>query len=184
MQLTLQQAAVSLGKTRRQVQYLIQQGRLPAKKIGGRWYVESSALQQDPAASQRANRRDAQLQSAIEEALRPPNTRRSYSLRDLKAFQVLLPLYRRLLDTQGSEHPASRHLKTALEHLAQGCHRFGNSEKTSAYRACRDATSLAVLELMLEGDAHVDFVNALEGDFMAALAGLLRRAERKRDSLS
>jgi len=95
MELTLEQAAVSLGKTRRQVRYLIQQGRLPARKTGGRWYVESAALQQDPAAAHRAQGRDAQLQSAIEEALRPAATRRSYSLQDLKAFQVLLPLYGR-----------------------------------------------------------------------------------------
>jgi hypothetical protein len=62
-------------------------------------------------------------------------------------------------------------------------HRFGRSEKTVAYRACRDAASLAVLELMLHGDgAHDDVVHALEGDFMAALAGLLRRADRKRDA--
>jgi excisionase family DNA binding protein len=52
MQLTLHQAAAALGKTRRQVQYLIQQGRLPAQKVGGRWYVESADLEADPAAAQ------------------------------------------------------------------------------------------------------------------------------------
>jgi hypothetical protein len=134
-------------------------------------------------AAQRAQRRDTQLQSAIEEALVPAATRRRYSLRDLKAFQVLLPLYRRLRDLTSAEHPAALHLKAALGHLAQGCHRFGRSEKTLAYRACRDAASLAVLELMLDGeDAHEAVAKALDEDFMAALAGLLRRADRRRDT--
>jgi excisionase family DNA binding protein len=182
MQLTLQQAAAALGKTRRQVQYLILQGRLPATKVGGRWYVESTDLEADPAAGQRAQQRQGQLQAAVEDALQPGRKARRYSLRDLKAFQIMLPLYARLRQT-GAAAPAIQYLKTALEQLAQGCHRFGRSEKTSAYRAARDAASLAVLELLLDDDrTHEEVITALEDDFMAALAGLLRRVDRSRSN--
>ena len=40
MELSLQQTADILGKTRRQVLYMIDQGRLPGKKVGGRWVVD------------------------------------------------------------------------------------------------------------------------------------------------
>jgi hypothetical protein len=81
----------------------------------------------------------------------------------------------------GSGHAAATHLKTALEHLAQGCHRYGREEKTAAYRAARDAASLAVLELLLDaGGPHEALVSSVEGDLMPALAGLLRRTERRR----
>ena len=38
MQLSLQQTTHILGKTRRQVLYMIEQGRLPAKKVGAAGY--------------------------------------------------------------------------------------------------------------------------------------------------
>ena len=44
MQLTLEQAATSLGKSKRQVLYMIQNGRLPAQKLAGRWWIESQHL--------------------------------------------------------------------------------------------------------------------------------------------
>lgn len=182
MHLTLQQTATTLGKSVRQVRYLIQQGRLPAQKVGGRWVVESSALEgAAPGMAERAQRRTGQLRAAIDEALTPKESGRPYSLRDLKAFQLSEPLYRCLCQELGSGHAAATHLKTALEHLAQGCHRYGREEKTAAYRAARDAASLAVLELLLDaGGPHEALVSSVEGDLMPALAGLLRRTERRR----
>ena len=47
MKLSLSQAAEQLGKTRRQIRYMIQEGRLEASKEGGRWSVDSGALPLD-----------------------------------------------------------------------------------------------------------------------------------------
>ncbi|AUB82206.1 helix-turn-helix domain-containing protein [Candidatus Thiodictyon syntrophicum] len=44
MQLTLEQAAERLGKSVRQVRYLIQSGVLPAAKTGGRWLIAAAAF--------------------------------------------------------------------------------------------------------------------------------------------
>lgn len=40
----MSQAADEFGKTRRQIRYMIQEGRLAARKEGGRWVVDSEAL--------------------------------------------------------------------------------------------------------------------------------------------
>jgi excisionase family DNA binding protein len=183
MKLSLNEAAAALGKTRRQLVYLIEQGRLPAEKVGGRWYLDSAALEQDPATAQRAQIKQANLRDAIEDALLPTQRQRRYSLRDLKAFQIARPLYRKLCEHPGADHPATRHLHQCLEHLAQGCHRYTRAEKARAYQAARDAASLAALELILVEEPGPDtFPDTLEQDLMPAIAGLLRRVERRAEA--
>ena len=44
MQLTLRQAADKLGKSIRQVRYMIQLGQLAATKFGGEWHIDVAAL--------------------------------------------------------------------------------------------------------------------------------------------
>jgi excisionase family DNA binding protein len=44
MWLSLQQAAERLGKSVRQIRYLIQTGALPATKSGGRWRIAAGDL--------------------------------------------------------------------------------------------------------------------------------------------
>ena len=66
-------------------------------------------------------------------------------------------------------------------HLARGCHRYEQNDKATAYRAARDAASAAVCEAIMSGHAQVDdIVTPIEQDLMAALAGLLRRLDKKR----
>jgi hypothetical protein len=184
MQLTLEQTATRLGKSKRQVLYMIQKGRLQAQKIAGRWWIESHHLPRSDAQQHSYDRKQRQLRAAVEEALEiDPEAARSrrYSVRDLKAFQIALPLYHQALETFGAEHPATRCLKGVLEQLTRGCHRFDRSDKSEAYRAARDQASLAVCELVLAGSEVADqLIHALEQDLMAALAGLMRRVDRRR----
>jgi hypothetical protein len=181
MKLTLDQAAVKMGMSARQVRYLIQQGRLPAEKLAGRWFIDTANLPLDEAARQRRGRREARLLAVAEEAVTGGGERTRYSVRDLKAFQIALPVYRELRANLGDDHGAVRHVRAALDHLTQGCHRYGRAEKIEAYRAARDAVSLAVCALLLADSADLTaIVDVLEQEFMPAAAGLLRRAERKR----
>ncbi len=102
-----------------------------------------------------------------------------YSVRDLKAFQITLPLYRQARQELGEEHSATQALRRVLEHLSCGCHRFEYKEKAEAYRIARDQASLAVCELAInETKAAEQLLQALEQDLMAALAGLLRRLDK------
>jgi excisionase family DNA binding protein len=180
MQLSLQEVAQILGKTRRQVLYLIEQGRLPARKIGGRWAIERADLQIDEDIQQRASQKQAQFKAAIEEALTPGQNRR-YTLRDLKAVQVAMPIYRELAGRGDGWHKAAEHLRHCLDQLALGCHRYDRQEKTAAYRAARDAASLAAMELLLHHseDPEDPLLAAIEQELMPAFAGLLRRSERR-----
>jgi hypothetical protein len=102
-------------------------------------------------------------------------------VRDLKAFQIALPLHRQTVTAFGADHPATQCLRRVLEQLTQGCHRFDRSDNAAAYRTARDAASLAVCELVLTESASADpLVNAIEQDLMAALAGLIRRVDKRK----
>ena len=184
MQLTLEQAATRLGKSKRQVLYMIQQGHLPAQKLAGRWWIESQHLPLSDGQQHSYDRKQRQLRAAVEEALdiEPETARpRRYSVRDLKAFQITLPLQRQAQAEFGADHPATQCLKRVLEQLTRGCHRYERSDKAEAYRAARDQASLAVCELVLTESAAADqLIHALEQDLMAALAGLMRRVDRRR----
>jgi len=185
MKLTLGQAATALGKTRRQLVYLIEQGRLPAEKVGGRWYLDSVVLERDPATARRLDIKNAMLKDAVEDALLPSGKQRHYSLKDIKAFQIAHPLYQGLRQRSGAPDLATAHLHECLRQLAQGCHRYGRAEKTRAYQAARDAASLAVLELMLLQDRDLEgTIDALEQDLMPAIAGLLGRLDRCEEALA
>ncbi len=184
MQLTLEQAATRICKSKRQVLYLIQTNRLPAEKVAGRWSIESDNLPLSEGQQHGHERKQRQLRAAVEEALdiEPETTRpKRYSVRDLKAFQVALPLHQKAQEALGPEHPATHCLKRVLEQLTQGCHRFERSDKAEAYRTARDQASLAVCELVLTGsDVADELIQALEQDLMATLAGLMRRMDKRR----
>jgi excisionase family DNA binding protein len=184
MKLTLEQAATRLGKSKRQVLYLIRNGGLPAEKMAGRWFIESDDLPLNPAQRHHMERKQRQLRAAVEEALiiePEEEPAKRYSVQDLKAFQIALPLYRKACQVLSEEHPASRALKRVLELLSQGCHRFDRQEKADAYGAARDQASLAVCELVLTESEPADQLrHILEQDLMAALAGLMRRVDGRR----
>ncbi len=95
MELTLKEAAQRLGRSVRQIRYLIEQGRLKAHKRGGVWFVDPATLREGEAEghTQAQARRHARLRDAVEEVLDAGQPQRRYSLRDLKAFQIAGPLY-------------------------------------------------------------------------------------------
>jgi hypothetical protein len=192
MLLSLQDAADRLGKTRRQLRYMIQTQRIQAVKTAGRWMIEADDLPLSGPQRQAVDRRERQLQAAVERGLGldEGSRRRRWSVRDLKAVQVALPLYRHCAAGLGTDHPASTALGECLQALTRGCHRFERADKAAAYRAARDAASSAVFHLLLADtdpgiepaapDHPAALITAIEQDLMAALAGLLRRLERNR----
>ncbi len=181
MKLNLSQAAERLGKTRRQIRYMIQQGRLKAGKDGGRWVVDSDDLPLTDAGQAARARQETGLRDAVDSALGAHNKSR-YSLRDLRAVVVGLPLYHRCLALTGPESVATRELRIALDHLAIGYHRYGLSDKRDAYRAARDAAARAAMDLLLaEQAAASEILDAIEQEMIPAFVGVLRRTERRSD---
>ncbi len=182
MKLTLEQAAEQLGKSRRQVRYLIQSGQLTANKDGHRWYVDSEDMPRSPGQRQADRRKREQLAEVVDESLALPTERgrQRYSVRDLRAFQVCLSIYHDTGAAFGAEHDARQALRQVLEHLARGCHRYGNHNKAAEYSKARDVASDAACALAIE-DTQIasGLLDRVEQDLMAALAGLLRRMERR-----
>jgi excisionase family DNA binding protein len=180
VQLSLQQAAERLGKSVRQIRYLVQNGRLPAQKIGGRWMIAAADLPLSDAQRGAVARRERALRTAVDRGLgleEPPPER--YSVRNLKAFQITEPLYRQGKELLGAEHSAVVALRDVLTLLTKGCHRYAREDKASAYREARDAASLAVCELVLaQRDEAEPLIRGIEQELMAAFSGLLRRLER------
>jgi hypothetical protein len=126
MQLTLEQTATRLGKSQRQILYMIRQNQLPAKKIAGRWFIDTADLPLSENQRRSGERKQRQLKAAVEEALdiADDDPKPRYSVRDLKAFQVALPLYRKICEELTASHPAAQGLRRVLEHLCRGCHRY------------------------------------------------------------
>ncbi len=184
MKLSLEQAAARLGKSERQVRYLIMNNRLPAEKVAGRWLIDSDALPLSAGQQHAVERKERQLRAAVEEGLALPEASERaprYSVRDLKAFQLALPAHGKAVTLLGADHPATAALRRVLGALTRGCHRFDYGEKAEAYRLARDAASEAIVELVLCGRAEADaLVCTLEQEVMAALAGLLRRLDQRR----
>jgi excisionase family DNA binding protein len=144
MQLGIEEAAKRLGKSARQMRYLIQTGQLPAKKTGGRWLIEAQDLPLSEKQRAAIDRREKALRGAVERGLGlGEETPRRYSVRDLKAFQIALPLYRQACELLGAEHAAVNALRESLVVLSRGCHRYAHDDKADAYRNARDAASLA-----------------------------------------
>lgn len=164
-----------------QVRYLIKQGRLPAHKQAGRWMIDAADLPLSDRQQAAVDRRERALRGAVEAGLGLDQERPArYSVRDLKAFQIALPLFQHAAASLGADHPAALALRKVLVTLAQGCHRFDRDDKAGAYRAARDAASLAVCELILSGQEPAEpLVHEIEQNLMAALSGLLRRMERR-----
>jgi excisionase family DNA binding protein len=71
MDLSLDEAAVLLGKTARQVRYLVQTGRLQAKKDGARWVFRKEDLPLGPGAAGARERAVSPLRNVAEDVLPP-----------------------------------------------------------------------------------------------------------------
>jgi hypothetical protein len=183
MKLSLSQAAERLGKTQRQIRYLIKQGKLDARKDGGRWVVDSDRLPVSDEQRAARQRQETRLRDAVDAALDTHRQGR-YSLRDLKAVTVGAPIYRSCLQRTGPDSIASRELRASLDHLAVGYHRYALSEKRDSYRAARDAAARAAMDLALsELDGALELADLIEQELMPAIAGILRRTERRGDRL-
>ncbi len=180
MELSIKAAAQALGKNHRQIRYLIQSGRLPAQKKGGRWIIQSKDLPQSKGQLAAAKRADGLLREAVEEALTPRAKRAHFSVSRIKAFEVGLPLYRKADEIWGSEHAITLGLRRAMEHLSQGAHRFNRSRKHKSYSKARDAASQVICTLWLENrEETLSFAKLMESEWMPAFAGLLRKMEKQ-----
>lgn len=176
MDVSLDEAAVLLGKSARQVRYLIQQGRLTAKKDGSRWVIRREDLPLPPGAMGARDRAVGRLRAVADEVL--PPSQPPIGVGQLRAWQVGSPLLRELVAV-APEHPAALALRSALLAVSRGCHRFHARDKAEAYAEARDAAADSAALLLLDGAPALAAIGArVEADLLPAMSGLLRRVDR------
>jgi hypothetical protein len=182
MELSLPEAARLLGRSERQIRYLIRTGALRAQKHEGRWRIDRADLPlsagQERAAQAKAERATELALEVLRPAERPAQKR--YSVRELRAYREGAPLYRDLVEATAQDHPAAGLLREALMLLACGCHEFQGREKAAFYTRAREQASRAVMALLLDDpESRSILVERFEVGFLPALGGLIKHAEHR-----
>lgn len=182
MELSLTDAARLLGKTPRQVRYMLKLGQIQGKRgDNGRWRVASETLPlSDKDLKSRADKVGA-LRGAVEEALGPhldARGKRGFSVRETAAFSVGAPLHRVMVSKLGEEHRACKALGEALVCVGCGVHRYHGPDKHAAYGEARERAATAAVLLYLS-DEQVALAEQIERELLPAITGLVRRYERR-----
>ena len=185
MELSLSEAARLLGKTERQVRYLIQTKQLKARKRRDRWIIRREDLPLSGGqrhARDRKRRRAGEIASQVlaepagDEA-RTSGGKRTYSVRSLDVCELGIEVYRKLATARTADKTALGHLREALEALAVGVHTFHYREKLTWLSRAREHASRAVMALLLAGGKNAAHVERIESSLLPALGGLIRRVE-------
>lgn len=188
MKLSITETATVLGKSERQVRYMIRKGELAAKKEGKRWRIASDDLPLDDRQKERLHARLASAREALEEALEPAakavgargKRGEAYSVSRLAAFEAGAEIYRELAAGQAADTPARDCLQNALLHVARGCHSFHAESKARAFDEARQLAATAVAHLLLPGDGDgLRLAERLEEELIPKLAGLVAANEKR-----
>ncbi len=199
MKLSIAEAATVLGRSQRQVRYLIQTGRLAAKKRQGRWSIDSADLPLSDAERQALVERSQVARDAFEQGLEPlvkaartapekpageaADAKRGYSVTDLRAFQAGAEIYRDVRRQLSPEDPAAGQLFEALALLTRGCHCYHPKEKASRFSEARELAATAVASLLLFGDEQADgrskLARRIEQELIPKVAGLVASYEKR-----
>ena len=188
-QLSLSEVATVLGKSERQVRYMIKTERLKAKKVGGRWMVESSDLPLSKAQREALDRRVETARAAFEKGIAPSRRaaeqgkKRYYSVKDLDAFTIGLELYRETCKALGAEGSATSHLLLCLQELTIGCHVFHPADKAAHFASSRKEATTALVHLLIadgEGEPPSKLADRLEQELIPKVSSLIAGQERRR----
>ncbi|MBF0108654.1 MAG: hypothetical protein HQL76_05725 [Magnetococcales bacterium] len=204
MDLSLSEAAIVLGKTPRQIRYLIKSGTLKAKKEKGCWVIEEGSLPLSDSQRQTLARRATTAREAMAEATAPvekvmarepvatekgvasrekEKEKKTYSVTDLRAFALGEELFRAVERHLGGEDPAKMCLFEAMKMLCRGCHAFQPPQKEARFTEAREAAADAVTFLLLTGEANdamrKDLARRIEAELIPKLAALAASQEKR-----
>lgn len=184
MNLSLSEAARLLGKTDRQMRYLIRTGKLPARKRDGRWVIRREDLPlsagQEKAVRQKSERAAMLALDLLGPDLESKTSKKMTSIRQMRAFNEGVPLYRDLTSQLGEEHPAVELLRESLMLFSCGYYEFKSSLKAELYARARQQASRAAMTLLLAPEANDELIDRLEGGYLPVLGGLIHQAEKRR----
>jgi hypothetical protein len=188
VKISLAETATVMGRSERQVRYLIKTGKLKAAKEGGQWRIATSDLPLTEEQRHALNGRLQVARDAFEKGLEPVakttggrgEGRRQYSVTDLAAFQAGQAIFREIREDPGEESVACRQLAAALTLVVRGCHNYQPADKASRFLEARELAATAVAELLLHGEArHRTLAERIEQELIPKLSGLVASSERR-----
>ncbi|MEM7203294.1 MAG: helix-turn-helix domain-containing protein [Planctomycetota bacterium] len=187
MNLSLADTATVLGKSERQIRYLIRQERLPARKVGGRWVIDSADLPLTERQRAEIAQRTETARQAFEQGIAPAtkatrDERKSYSVTDLDAFGIGLRTLRKMQSTHTPEDHTHSLVLTALEDLARGCHAFDPDAKSRHFSQARDAAARLLVHLLVPATASEcsrELVQEIESQWIPKISGLIAAQEKR-----
>ncbi len=170
-----------LGKSERQVRYLIQTGRLAGTKAEGRWQIPAEALAKRPERRERTAEKLEALRAVVEQALPAGGTAAPWSVTNMRAVKSALELHRAMVEAFSPAAPEADAVARAVRSLVRGGHAFQRQDKRASYQDARLAACDALSALLLRGTAPaLALVEQTETSLLPALSGLVRRAETGR----
>jgi len=197
MDLTISEAATLLGRSPRQLRYLIRQGKLEARKKGTRWVIASDDLPLTE--EQRANikGRINDVRHHLEQAITPlekgaePSDKekketKQFSVTDFRAFQAGESIYRKMTESLSRDDETCRSLFEALCYLIQGCHAFHPKDKSAKFAAARESAAVSIAHLLLQCRAETEAIESnkklaqrIEQELIPKLSRLIATHERR-----
>lgn len=188
MLLSIAQTATALGKSERQIRYLIKLGRLEFQQKGGRFFIDSEKLPLSPQQASAITRNVAAAQAAMQGALQPAAAvaapdkpgKAHYSVTELKPFQLGEAVYRELCAAHGADDAAAAELREVLALIARSCHCYHPAHKVERLNLARDRLADALTTLLLAGDpTRRALALRIEQELFPRLSGLLASHERR-----
>jgi excisionase family DNA binding protein len=191
MDLSITEAAHLLGKSHRQVRYMIKNGSLKARKAGRQWLIDRDDLPLSEGQVRASRHKLQRARQVVEESLGSALAvadkevmarRRRYSVSQQPAFSLALPAYQKAVALLGDEHPAALAIREALCLITEGWHEFRPEQKIEPLRQARIHLCRALTELLVIDDCKPEIselVETIELQVLPSLGGLLRHAEKR-----
>ncbi|MEM7253287.1 MAG: helix-turn-helix domain-containing protein [Pseudomonadota bacterium] len=186
MKLSLTETSDVLGKSERQIRYMIRAEQLPATKVGGRWEIDSADLPLTDAQRAKLAERAHTVTSAMTDALESVakattgGKARPFSVTDFQAFQIGRSVYHDVVDALGPDSLSAQHLYAALAGLTRGCHAYRPADKAAHFSRAREATADSVTALLVNDHAQAtSLATRIEQEVIPKLSALLAAQERR-----
>ena len=175
-----------VGRSPRALRHWIEEGKLPARRSGNAWIVDTRDLPLSEAQRARIGQRADRIREVVDRALPTPDGRRParHGLGHLRAHEVPLEILQSL-----EQEAADARCSHAIGRAAQACRRahhrlvVGVGERDPRRRiarleCARAAIRTALAELVCDAPRH-PAIARIEADFLPLLGGLLRWSFRQ-----
>lgn len=191
MTITISEAATLLGKSKRQIRYMIQQGKLKAEKAGKEWLINREHLPLSEAQLKSLERKAQQVRSVIDDAIGKPadgivrdarEARKKYALATQSCFKLTKQAYGLAKQLFGGEHQNTQKLHTVIELVTKGWFSFIPAARLRFLRYARELICEVLTDTLLienPSNEHTAFAELLEFDIIVSLSGLIRSSEKR-----